>query len=163
MKHRPAFLQTQYKTIAIYHCKHHFYACFVTTFKNCLTSAGSFANTNWIIITLFDENFQDDHHAYNQDVLILGRNELNNSSKMKYFRQTRYDVTHSNSSQAKITKTRNCPRKLPLECKRLGETKTSCNLHKVPDANFASKKLGKETHVYCHNYTYLNQTEIAAT
>jgi hypothetical protein len=33
----------------------------------------------------------------------------------------------------------------------------------VPDANFASTKLGKQTHVYCHNYTYLNQTEIAAT
>ena len=128
-----------------------------------LTSAGSFANTNWIIITLFDENFQNYHHAYNQDVLILGRNELNNSSKMKYFRQTRYDVTHSNSYQANITKTRNCSQKLPLECKRLGETKTSCNLHKVPDANFASTKLGKQTHVYCHNYTYLNQTEIAAT
>ena len=82
---------------------------------------------------------------------------------MNYFRQTRYDVTHINSYQANITKTRNCSQKLPLESKRLGETKTNCNLHIMPDANFTSTKLGKQTYVYCHNYTYLNQTEIATT
>ena len=67
---------------------------------------------------------------------------------MKYFRH-RYDVTHSNSYQANIAKMRNCSQKLPLECKRLGETKTNCNLHIMPDANFTSTKLGKQTRAGC--------------
>jgi hypothetical protein len=49
-----------------------------------------------------------------------------------------------------------------LECQQLGTTKANCNLHVMPDDNLTSTKLWK-TDVYCHNYTCLNQTEIATT
>ena len=127
-----------------------------------LTSAGSFANTNWIIILQFDSKFPNYREAYNQDALTLGRNKWNNSSKIKYFRQTIYDVMHSNSYQANITKTRNCSQKHPLECKRLGETKTSCNLHKVPDANFASTKLSITQSLRLHTIGYAKLSKIVS-
>jgi hypothetical protein len=40
-----------------------------------LASAGSFANTNWIIILQFDSKFPNYREAYNQDALTLGRNK----------------------------------------------------------------------------------------